>query len=54
MFERSLAGKLGDPQFSADMTVLLTRCCERRPEESTRTVSEGLISSFQAAEGSES
>ena len=44
MFERNLAGKLGDSQFNADMTALLTGSYEWRPEESARTVSERLIS----------
>ena len=44
MFERNLAGKLGDPQFNADMSALLTQGYEWRPAESARAVSERLIS----------
>ena len=44
MFERSLAGKLGDPQFGADMSALLRQGYEWRPAEAARTVSERLIS----------
>ena len=40
MFERNLAGKLGDPQFNADMSALLTQGYEWRPAESARAVSE--------------
>lgn len=43
MFERNLAGKLGDPQFSADMSALLTRGYEWRPVEAAQMVSEQLI-----------
>ena len=43
MFERNLAGKLGDPQFSANMSALLTQGYEWRPAEAARTVSERLI-----------
>ena len=51
MFERNLAGKLGDPQFNADMSALLTQGYEWRPAESARAVSERLILSFQASHG---
>ena len=44
MFERNLAGKLGDPQFNGDMGALLTRDYEWRPAEAARTVGERLIS----------
>ncbi len=44
MFESNLAGKLGDPQFNADMSALLTQGYEWRPAESARAVSERLIS----------
>ena len=44
MFERNLAGKLGDPQFSVGMSDLLTQGNEWRPAEAARTVSERLIS----------
>ncbi len=43
MFERNLAGKLGDPQFGADMSALLTKGYEWRPVEAARMVSERLI-----------
>ena len=43
MFERNLARKLGDPQFGADMSALLTRGYEWRPAEAARMVSERLI-----------
>ena len=44
MFERNLAGKLGDPEFNADMSALLTQGYEWRPAESARAVSERLVS----------
>ena len=44
MFERNLAGKIGDAQFNADMSALLRPGFEWRPEEAARTVSERLIS----------
>ena len=43
MFERNLAGKVGDVQFNADMSALLRPGFEWRPEEAARTVSERLI-----------
>ena len=43
MFERNLAAKLGDPQFGADMSALLTRGYEWRPAEAAQTVSKRLI-----------
>ena len=43
MFERNLAGKVGDAQFNADMSALLRPGFEWRPEEAARSVSEGLI-----------
>ena len=43
MFERNLAGKLGDPQFGADMSALLTRDYEWRPAEAAQMVFERLI-----------
>ena len=44
MFERNLAGKIGDAQFNADMSALLRSGFEWRPVEAARTVSEQLIS----------
>ena len=44
MFESNLADKLGEAQFNADMSALLTRGYEWRPVEAARTVSERLIS----------
>ncbi len=44
MFERNLAGKIGDAQFNADMSALLRPGFEWRPAETARTVSEQLIS----------
>ena len=44
MFERNLAGKLGDAQFNADMSALPRRGFEWRPTEAARAVSERLIS----------
>ena len=44
MFERNLAGKLGDPQFRADMSALLRPGYEWRPAKAARTVSERLVS----------
>ena len=44
MFERNLAGKIGDVQFNADMSALLRPGFEWRPAETARTVSEQLIS----------
>ena len=43
MFERNLAGKVGDAQFNADMSALLRPGFEWRPEEAARSVSERLI-----------
>lgn len=43
MFERNLAGKVGDAQFNADMSALLRTGFEWRPTEAARTVSERLI-----------
>ena len=43
MFERNLAGKIGDAQFSADMSALLRPDFEWRPVEAAQTVSERLI-----------
>ncbi|MDE2790749.1 MAG: nucleotidyl transferase AbiEii/AbiGii toxin family protein [Paracoccaceae bacterium] len=43
MFERILAGKVGDSQFNADMSALLRPGFEWRPEEAARTVSDRLI-----------
>ena len=44
MFERNLAGKMGDTQFNADMSALLRPGFEWRPAEAARTVSGQLIS----------
>ena len=44
MFERNLAGKIGDAQFDADLSALLRTGFEYRPVEAARTVSEQLIS----------
>ena len=44
MFERNLAGKIGDAQFNSDMSALLRPGFEWRPTETARTVSEQLIS----------
>ena len=44
MFERNLAGKIGDAQFNADMSALLRPGFEWRPAEAAGTVSEQLIS----------
>ena len=44
MFERNLAGKIGDAQFNADMSALLRPGFEWRSAEAARTVSEQLIS----------
>ena len=44
MFERNLAGKIGDAQFNADMSAVLRPGFEWRPAEAVRTVSEQLIS----------
>ena len=44
MFERNLAGKIGDAQFNADMSALLRPGFEWRPAEAARTVSGQLIS----------
>ena len=46
MFERNLAGKLGDGQFNADMSALLRPGFEWRPAEAAWTVSERLVSLF--------
>lgn len=43
MFERNLAGKIGDAQFNADMSALLRPGFEWRPSEAAQTVSERLI-----------
>ena len=43
MFERNLAGKIGDTQFNADMSALLRLGFEWRPSEAAQTVSERLI-----------
>ena len=43
MFERNLAGKIGDTQFNADMSALLRPGFEWLPAEAVRTVSERLI-----------
>ena len=44
MFERNLAGKIGDTQFNADMSALLRPGFEWRQQEAARAVSEQLIS----------
>ena len=44
MFERNLAGKIGDTQFNADMSALLGTGFEWRLAETARTVSDQLIS----------
>ena len=44
MFERNLAGKIGNAQFNADMSALLRPGFEWRPAEAARTVSDQLIS----------
>ena len=44
MFERNLAGKIGNAQFNADMSALLRPGFEWRPAETAGTVSEQLIS----------
>ena len=44
MFERNLAGKIGDAQFNADMSALLRPGFEWRSAKTARTVSEQLIS----------
>ena len=43
MFERNLAGKIGDAQFNADVSALLRPGFEWRPSDVARTVSESLI-----------
>ncbi len=43
MFERNLAGKIGDAQFNADMSALARPGFEWRPVEAAQTVSERLI-----------
>ena len=43
MFERNLAGKLGDAQFRADMSALLTEGYKWQPAQAARAVSERLI-----------
>ena len=43
IFERNLAGKIGDAQFNADMSALLRPGFEWRPVEAAQTVSERLI-----------
>ncbi len=44
MFERNLAGKIGEAQFNADMSTLLRPGFEWRPAEAARIVSEQLVS----------
>ena len=44
LFERNLAGKIGDAQFNADMSALPRQGFEWRPAEAARVVSERLIS----------
>ncbi len=44
MFERNLAGKIGNTQFNADMSALLRPGFEWQPAEAARTVYEQLIS----------
>ena len=44
MFERNLAGKIGDAQFNADMSALLRPGFEWQPDEAARTVSRRLAS----------
>lgn len=44
MFERNLVGKLGNPQFNADMGALLVRGHPWQPDDAARTVSERLLS----------
>ena len=44
LFERNLAGKIGDAQFNADMSALPRPGFEWRPAEAARVVSERLIS----------
>ena len=43
MFERNLAGKIGDAQSNAGMSALLRPGFEWRPSEAAQTVSERLI-----------
>ena len=43
MFERNLAGKIGNVQFNADMSAMLRPGFEWRPAEAAQTVSERLI-----------
>ena len=43
MFEKNLAGKIGDAQFNADMSALLRPGFEWRPSEVARTVSQRLL-----------
>ena len=43
MFERNLAGKIGDAQFNADMSALLRPGFEWRPAEAAQMVFERLI-----------
>ena len=44
MFERNLAGKIGNAQFDADMSALLRPGSEWRPGDAARLVAEQLIS----------
>ena len=44
MFDSNLAGKLGDPQFGADMSALTRQGYRWRAADAARTVSERLIS----------
>ena len=44
LFERNLAGKIGDAQFNADMSALLRPDFEWRSAEAVRVVSKRLIS----------
>ncbi|MCY3878570.1 MAG: nucleotidyl transferase AbiEii/AbiGii toxin family protein [Rhodobacteraceae bacterium] len=44
LFERNLAGKIGDAQFNADMSALLRPGFEWWPQDAALTVSERLIS----------
>ncbi len=44
MFERNLAGKIGDARFNADMSALLRPGFEWCPEEAAQKVTEQLIS----------
>ncbi len=46
MFERNLAGKIGNTQFNADMSALLRSGFAWRPQETARSVAVRLISSL--------